>query len=135
MRISINRKEREIKMKRKIKSICTLVVFGVIILGILALLIAPCFNDHQYTITVTDKERVVQSSSSSEGSTINSKYLIFTETNGEVRVFENTDNILRFKFNSSDIYGMLEEGNTYKVNVIGWRVPFLSWYENILSIE
>lgn len=84
------------------------------------------FNDHIRTITVTDKERVNTSSSS--------KYLIMGEDeNGDTLVIENTDTLMRFKFNSSDIYAALKEGETYEVKVIGFRVPFFSWYENILS--
>lgn len=86
------------------------------------------FNDHTKIITVTDKERVNTSSYS--------KYLIMGEDeNGETLVLENTDNTIRFKFNSSDIYAALKEGETYEVEVIGYRVPFLSMYENIISYK
>lgn len=86
------------------------------------------FNDHIRTITVTDKERVNTSSSS--------KYLIMGEDeSGDILVLENTDNFLRFKFNSSNIYAGLKEGETYEVTVVGFRVPFMSWYENILSYK
>ena len=64
------------------------------------------FNDHEYTVTITYKERVNKDDYS--------KYLIFGEDeNGTVHVFENTDTALRFKFNSSDIYGKVKEGETY----------------------
>lgn len=78
-------------------------------------------------IQVTDKEVKVQSS----GESTTSDYLVFTE--GEV--FENTDSWSFFKFNSSDIQGELKIGNTYRVKVAGWRVPFLSMYRNIIEIE
>ena len=55
--------------------------------------------------------------------------------NGNPLVLENTDNLLRLKFNSSDIQAVIEEDKTYEAEVIGFRVPFLSWYENIISIE
>ena len=84
------------------------------------------FNDTTYTITITDKERVNDSDSS--------KYLVFGKTpNGETMVFENTDTFLRGKFDSSTIYGNLEIGKTYEITVVGFRVPFLSWYQNIIS--
>lgn len=86
------------------------------------------FNDTEYIVTVTDKERVVDGESSS--------YLVFTEDEqGNVMVFENTDNILRGKWDSSNIQGQLKVGNTYKVVVVGYRVPFLSMYQNIIEIE
>lgn len=84
------------------------------------------FNDHTKIITVTDKERVNSSDSS--------KYLIMGEDeNGDTLVLENTDTPIRLKFNSSDIYAALKEGETYEVTVVGFRVPFMSWYENIIS--
>lgn len=86
------------------------------------------FNDTEYIVTVTDKERVVSGESSS--------YLVFTEDEqGNVMVFENTDNIFRGKWDSSNIQGQLKVGNTYKVVVVGYRVPFLSMYQNIIEIE
>lgn len=59
------------------------------------------------------------------------KYLIFTEN----EVFQNTDSILYGKFNSSDLYGSLEAGKTYKLKVYGWRIRFLSMYRNIITVD
>lgn len=39
------------------------------------------------------------------------------------------------KFDSSDVYGELEIGNSYEVRVVGWRIPLLSWYRNIIDVE
>ena len=90
------------------------------------------FNDTEYTITVTDKERIYKGS----GDTSSSKYLVFgDDANGDSLVFENTDCFIRGKWNSSNIQGQLKVGNTYKITVIGYRVPFLSWYQNIIKIE
>jgi hypothetical protein len=80
-------------------------------------------TDEVVTVTVESKERIVTQDSS--------KYLVFT--NGEV--FENTDSLLYWKFNSSDLYGELKEGETYTVRVYGWRIPFLSNYRNIIEIK
>ena len=90
------------------------------------------FNDTEYTITVTDKERIYTGS----GNSSSSKYLVFgDDQNGNSLVFENTDCFIRGKWNSSNIQGQLKVGNTYKITVIGYRVPFLSWYQNIIKIE
>ena len=90
------------------------------------------FNDTEYTITVTDKERIYTGS----GNSSSSKYLVFgDDDNGNSLVFENTDCLIRGKWNSSNIQGQLKVGNTYKITVIGYRVPFLSWYQNIIKIE
>lgn len=102
--------------------------FGIVIL-LLCLIVFPIvqnFNEQTYTITITDKERVNDNDSS--------KYLVFgKDPNGETMVFENTDTLLRGKFDSSNIYGNLEIGKTYEITVVGFRVPFLSWYQNIIS--
>lgn len=90
------------------------------------------FNDTEYTITVTDKERIYGGS----GDTSSSKYLVFgDDDNGNSLVFENTDCFIRGKWNSSNIQGQLKEGNTYKVTVVGYRVSFFSMYQNIIKIE
>lgn len=80
------------------------------------------------TITVTDKERIVESDS--EGNT-SSKYLIFTEN----ETFENTDSFLRMKFNSSDLQGALKKGETYQCDVYGWRIPLFSNYRNLVRCD
>ena len=90
------------------------------------------FNDTEYKITVTDKERIYEGS----GDTSSSKYLVFgDDDNGNSLVFENTDCFIRSKWNSSNIQGQLKEGNTYKVTVVGYRVSFFSMYQNIIKIE
>lgn len=90
------------------------------------------FNDTEYIVTVTDKERITSVSSSDSSS----KYLVFAEDEqGETIVFENTDCMLRGKWNSSNIQGKLKVGNTYKITVVGYRIPFLSMYQNIIEIE
>lgn len=81
----------------------------------------------QVTFTVTDKERIVESA----GETTTSKYLVFTDS----ETFENTDSLLRLKFNSSDVQGQLQEGKTYEAEVYGWRIPFLSSYRNIVNVK
>ena len=90
------------------------------------------FNDTEYTITVTDKERIYEGS----GDTSSSKYLVFgDDDNGNSLVFENTDCFIRGKWNSSNIQGQLKKGNTYKITVVGYRVSFFSMYQNIIKIE
>lgn len=75
-------------------------------------------------ITIKDKERITEGK--------RSKYLIYTENE---EVFQNTDSFLFLKFNSSDLYGKLDKTKTYKVKIVGWRIPFLSMYRNIIEIE
>ena len=90
------------------------------------------FNDTEYVITITDKERIYESSEDSSSS----KYLVFgDDENGNSLVFENTDCFIRGKWNSSNIQGQLKEGNTYKVTAIGYRISFFSKYQNIIKVE
>ena len=90
--------------------------------------IVGAFNVHTETVTVTDKERINTSAES--------KYLIFgKDKNGQAVVYENTDNILRGKWDSSTLQAEMEAGQTYEVKLVGFRFPVLSWYENILDAE
>lgn len=77
------------------------------------------------TITVNKTERV-QSSSGND-----SKYLVYAKEG----VFENTDSILRWKFNSADVYNSVLPNQTYTCDTYGWRIPFFSMYPNIVSCE
>lgn len=113
-------------------TVITLVIIAVIV----AVVVVPVMNftnDHQYTITITDKERVT---TQSDKDNISSKYLIYGEDeNGKTYVFEDTDTLFRGKFNSSDVYGALKEGETYELTVIGFRVHIFNWYENIIDFK
>lgn len=40
---------------------------------------------------------------------------------------------LKGKFTPSDLQGELTEGETYRCNVIGFRIPVISTYRNLLD--
>ena len=85
-------------------------------------------NKQSYTITVTDTQ--VKRSGDSD------HYLVFTKTNsGENIVFENTDLLFIGKYNSSDIQAKLEKNKTYTISTLGYRIPFFSSYQNIISAD
>lgn len=109
--------------------ICVVVVL--MIAWVVFLVGAPIvgmFNTHSATVTVTGKERVTNSNES--------KYLIFgKDENGQAVVYENTDNILRGKWDASTLQAEMEVGQTYEVKLVGFRFPIFSWYENILDAE
>lgn len=110
-------------MKRFIRIV---LVFAVV----LVLLNLSHFERREYIVTVTNLEI---KRFSSEGK---DTYLVFTWLdNGKVRVFKNTDSLIEFKFNSSDFQAKLELNKRYKFKVYGWRIPFLSKYENIIKIQ
>lgn len=60
------------------------------------------------------------------------KYLI-SSTNGQV--FQITDSIIKWRFDSSNLYADIEEGNRCKIKIQGWRFPILSDYKNILEAD
>lgn len=86
--------------------------------------------------TVTDKERISYDCGSTETSKTCHKYLVSTENkNGDVEVFENTDTTLHWKFNSSTIQAQLKEDCSFKADVYGWRIGWMSQYRNITDVE
>jgi hypothetical protein len=98
------------------------------IVGLLA--ISPMYaylTDETITVTIKDKERIVTGS----GTGISSKFLVYTD--GEV--FENTDSLWYWKWDSADVQNELEVGQTYTVKVYGWRVPFLSMFRNVVEVN
>mgnify|MGYP000581718422 FL=1 len=110
-----------------------LTAIALVVIAVITVPVINFTNDHTYTVTITDKERVT--TQVAEGQT-DSKYLIYGEDkNGKTYVFEDTDTLFRWKFNSSDVYGALKEGETYELTVIGFRVHIFNWYENIIDFK
>lgn len=110
-----------------------LTAIALVVIAVITVPVINFSNDQKYTVTITDKERVT--TQVAEGQT-DSKYLIYGEDkNGKTYVFEDTDTLFRWKFNSSDVYGALKEGETYELTVIGFRVHILNWYENIIDFK
>lgn len=110
-------------MKYLITSLVVLIVVGL-------LLIEPIIayaTKSSVSFAVNDKAVVV----SGNGSSTHSKYLIYT-TDG---VFEDTDSLWYWKWNSSDMYNKLERGKFYTATVYGFRIPFFSTYKNIVTVE
>ncbi len=117
------------KETAKVSALCIVVILAIIVA--IGVGIAYNRNETTYTITVTDKERVTQKS----GDSVSSKYLVFGDNeNGKSLVFQNTDTFWKWKWNSSNIQGELKIGHTYKITVVGFRVPFFSMYENIAEV-
>jgi hypothetical protein len=84
-------------------------------------------NKETITFTVKDKQIKMRG----VGKDSEDVYMVYTDKG----VFENTDDIFLGKWNSSDIQNDLEVGKTYKVEVYGWRIQFLSTYKNISNVE
>lgn len=115
------------KLKRSILAVIAIILICVAVIN---------YNWTKTYVCTIDKMDIKINGFNKKGAIGSSTYMIYTELdNGNVRVFEDRDYLLRFKFNSSDIYGLLVPGKKYKVRVVGWRIPFLSYYENIISTE
>ena len=123
-------------MKKILKT--KFIIIAILFISVFSIFIEVMFlfNDTEYIITVTDKERITDSlEDNNKNYKISSKYLVFADDeNGNSLVFENTDCFIRGKFNSSNIQGQLKEGNTYRVTVIGYRIPYFSCYQNIIKV-
>lgn len=110
------------------------IVIGLIVIGIIGAIVyevAWFSSKEEITITVTDKERITESHGSGDNLSVESKFLVYTES----ETFENTDVTFLGKWNSSDVQGHLKAGETYTVIVYGWRMPFWSSYRNIVEIK
>lgn len=96
---------------------------------VMSLVVSPtiAYNTDTYITKTVKKSERVQGRDANSGA----KYLIFTED----EVLENTDTVWYWKYNSSDIYSLIEPGKTYKFRVYGFRIYFFSWYRNIISVE
>lgn len=108
------------------------VATGLLVAMIIALPIGGCSMAYKgteeiVTATVLDKERISKGSGDSQ----EHYWLIYTEN----ETFQNKDSLLFLKFNSADIQGHLQRGQTYRLKVVGWRIPFFSAYRNIIDIE
>lgn len=109
---------------------------GRILLICVIALIAVCGGETYYS---NCNERVIENcvvtDKAVKQSKEDSKYLVFTKVNDEVEVFEITDSIIQGRYNSSDMYAVIEVGKTYDFKVVGERIPFFSMYPNIIGYE
>lgn len=112
---------------KKIKVILLLAVCALVAWYILMNFSRPInkiSNRREIVATVTDKEV--------KNKKDESKYLVFTkDKNGENQVFEITDALFAWRFDSSDTYAGIEIGKTYAFDVGGSRNKLFSWYPNI----
>ena len=104
-----------------------ILLFALIIGGTITYQVSYYASSKTISITINKTDRITTGS----GEDISSKYLIFTDET----TYENTDLMFLGKWNSSDIQGKFKAGETYKVKVVGWRIPILSMYPNIVEIK
>lgn len=117
-------------MKRErgdVSTVLMVLFFGFMVLcaiGSIIFSIYAATNHHQVNFTVEKTERVVYSQD-------DSRYMVYAD-NG---VYENVDSLLNGKFNSADLYNQLEEKKKYECDAVGFRIPFLSMFENLISCK
>ena len=88
--------------------------------------VAAYQNDETFVATVTDT--ITKRDGDSD------TYLIFAEDQeGKTLIFKNADAMFAGKYDSSDLQAKLKKGNTYEFETIGFRIPFLSEYKNVLE--
>jgi prepilin-type N-terminal cleavage/methylation domain-containing protein len=110
---------------RKAFTLIELMIVLAVIIIVLTLCVGGCatalHNVPGQTFTVTGKENVKNGESG--------KYLIYTDKT----TYEITDSWYHWRWDSSDVYGSIQVGKTYSATLQGYRVPFLSWYPNVIS--
>lgn len=107
----------EIKTRTKIKAI---------LIGILVCILIMMYS---YFIADTITTRITDASMTR----VDNRFMIATEA----RPFVNEDVWYRFKFDSGSVQNdaIRLKGKLVKIKKYGWRIPFLSRYENVIKIE
>lgn len=73
--------------------------------------------------------------------TVSGKESVNTNDGHEYRIYTDRgtyvigDSLIIGRFDSADVYGRMRENHTYDCQVIGWRIPFFSAFQNIKSCE
>lgn len=96
----------------------------ILIVGVIIILGIIIYLNSQQVNTITIKEKWVKYHNT------DAKYLV-SSTNNDV--YEITDSIIMWRWDSSNLYSYIENGKTCQIKTIGWRFPFFSWYKNILE--
>ena len=103
-----------------------LAVLGVI--GFVVWSAAYRSTEREVVTVVIGKERICTSTGSGD-TRVSCYYAIYTDDG----TFKLTDSLVYGRFRSSDIYGALREGERYRFDVAGFRLPLMSEYPNIIS--
>ena len=93
-------------------------LMALLAIALIVILLYPLMTQDVITVTIINKECVDKT------------YFVFTEH----ETFQCSDVLVLGKFNSSDVYGSLQEGETYIIRTCGFRIPVLSEYRNIIRV-
>lgn len=119
-------KQSTARNARGVNIIITVIIIVVLAAGVAAWNVAYKSTERAVTATVEGKERVCSRDSDGRSKC---EYLVFTDEG----TFKVVDSFLYGRFDSSDVYGRLDEDTRYRFDVAGFRLPFLSQYPNIVS--
>lgn len=119
------------KTKKKVKdNFVSMILLFVLIICIIALAeVSYETNSNEYLITVVSKSDMPDDDGDA--------YHIIGEIkeNGKTVILENKNDFLQNKYNSSDIQQDIKVNATYKVKAVGFDLPGLAMYQNIVSYE
>ena len=120
---------KKIITKERRENYCTMskisIAFGVII--ILCIIVfgfvffEPFFTEEVIDIKVINKERWTGEKG---------RYFIFSDK----EVFLNENNYYHNKSNADELYPLFNKGDNYRVKVVGFYIPFLPRFRNIVNI-
>jgi len=101
----------------------------IVIVVLIVSLIGSYYKHHTTTLTVEHKENVCKGS----GDSVSCTYMVFTNQGA----FELSNHLFggNARFNSTEAYGRLKEGHTYKVDYYGWRISLFDQYPNINTFQ
>lgn len=110
------------------------IIFGIIIIAIVGILIVNVGNDSKTeTVQKCKVEKLVQQqiiSGDKDNLSTDIRYLVVTDK--ETFICESS--MLNGKFNNSDIFWHLKEGETYNFKVCGMGKSMVTDYRNILEV-
>jgi hypothetical protein len=101
---------------------------GILVAFVLMFLVWLTFP---YLTSETEVVKIIKTERINNQKNTDSQYLIYTDKG----VYKNVDQWRIWKFNSSDIYGKLEQGKVFKIKSYGFRITFFDIYPNINTIE
>jgi hypothetical protein len=100
------------------------IIYSTLVIMLFTILFNLYFEEYEVKV----KEKIVKALPGGEVQT----YLVVTDNN---RVFVIKDQPVFLKFNSTDMYAALTDGETYIVRTTGFRFRPLSKFENIISYK
>jgi uncharacterized membrane protein YqiK len=96
-----------------------IIVLCIIIFGFV--FFEPFITEDEVDVVVINKEKWIGE---------RGKYFIFTDK----EVFLNENNYYHNKTNADELYPLFKRGDNYRVKVVGYYIPFLPRFRNIINI-